>query len=228
LLSNLPSGGQCWITHPNGTDLFLATVVGGVVVEQSVIPIPSFAVAPPSGVSHFCHASGRIWACAGKKLIYSDPFQYDWFRTPNFKSFSEDLIMVAPVNSGLFINSRETTWFLDGTDPAKMTLKRVGDGAIPGTLTYALARGSHLETARTLFEMPTAFWMSKHGFIGGSNTGYLMYLTKQRLHISPRTQGAALYQVGDGTQQVIMAMSGSQSNGGDSELSSIFDMGTLV
>ena len=32
-LNNLPASGQCWVTHPNGTDFFLANVSGGVLVR---------------------------------------------------------------------------------------------------------------------------------------------------------------------------------------------------
>jgi hypothetical protein len=233
-LDNLPTGGQCWITHPNGTDLFLATVVGGVVTGQSpkITPLPSFAVRAPAGLSHFCQAFGRMWGCAGRNLIYSDPFQYDWFRTPNFKPFQEDLIMVAPVKDGLFVNSKSSTWFLDGTEPSKMVLKRIGDGAIPGTLVVAEMPGAVVgggyEMSRRLSQVPSPVWIGPHGYVVGTQTGHLVHLTESRLRMSVRSQGSGLFRVKEGVPQIITVMSGQPANGGDPVLSSIIDLGALT
>ena len=233
-LTNLPSGGQCWITHPNGTDLFLATVVGGVItgLAPKITPLPSFAVRPPAGVSHFAQAFGRIWGCAGRNLIYSDPFQYDWFRTPNFKSFLEDIIMVAPVKDGLFINSKTSTWFLDGTEPAKMTLKNIGDGAVPGTLVVAEMPGAVVgggyEMSRRLSQVPSPVWIGPHGYVVGTQTGHLVHLTESRLRMSVRSKGSGIFRVKDGVPQIIVAMSGQPANGGDPVLSNIIDLGALI
>jgi hypothetical protein len=211
-VDNLPTGGQCWVTHPNGTDLFLANVVSGVITAPTVVPLPTFQVAPPSGISYFAQAFGRIWACKGKKLIYSDPFQYEWFRTPNFKSFLEDLIMVAPVTDGLFVNSKDSTWFLDGTDPAKMALKRIGDGAAPGTLVTAELPGAVVgggyEMSRRLSQIPSPVWIGKHGVVIGTQTGHLVHLTESRLRMSIRSQGGSLFRVKKGVPQIITVLSG--------------------
>jgi hypothetical protein len=213
-LNNLPTGGQCWVTHPNGTDLFLANVVGGVITAPTVVPLPTFQVAPPSGMSHFAQAHGRLWACKGKKLIYSDPFQYEWFRTQNFKPFLEDLIMVAPVNDGLYVNSKDSTWFLDGTDPAKMALKRVGGGAVPGTLAYAYMPASLAGGAVTsakfadMAKMPSPVWVGQHGYIVGTQGGNLILLTDGHLRMSIRSQGGSLFRVKKGVPQIITVLSG--------------------
>jgi hypothetical protein len=233
-LDNLPAGGQCWITHPNGTDLFLAPVVGGVVTGQApkITPLPTFAVAPPSGLSHFAQAFGRMWGCKGRKLIYSDPFMYDWFRTPNYKPFPEEIFMVAPVTDGLFVNSRGSTWFLDGTDPAKMVLKRIGDGAVPGTLVYAEMPGAVVgggyEMSRRLSQLPSPVWIGAHGYVIGTQTGHLVHLTESRLRMSVRSRGAGFFRVKDGVPQIITAMSGNQSNGGDPKLSEIIELGAII
>lgn len=232
-LDNLPTGGQCWITHPNGTDLFLANTAYGIVTGQApkITPLPTFAVAPPSGLSHFAQAFGRIWGCKGKNLIYSDPFMYEWFRTPNYKPFPEEIFMVAPVTDGLFVNSKKSTWFLDGTDPAKMVLKRIGDGAVLGTLVYAEMPGAIVgggyEMSRRLSQLPSPVWIGAHGYVVGTQTGHLVHLTESRLRMSVRAKGSGLFRVKEGVPQIIMAMSGTQSNGGDPALSSIIELGAI-
>jgi hypothetical protein len=233
LLNNSPTGGQCWITHPNGNKLFLAQVIGGVVTGQvpQAIPLSSFTVAPPPGLSDFCHAFGRIWGCAGKKLVYSDPFQYEWFREANFIPFLEDLVIVAPVTDGLFVNSRNSTWFLDGTTPEKMTLRRIGDGAVPGSMVVAQMPGSVVgggyEISRRLSAMPSPVWMSRNGVVVGTHTGHLVHLTEARLRITPRDQGAALYRVREGRPQIIISMSGAPFTEPDPEIEGINSLGSL-
>lgn len=232
-LHNLPQGGQCWITHPNGTKLLLANVVSDVVTGQvpKAVPLPSHTVAPPPGLSDFCQAFGRIWGCAEKKLVYSDPFQYEWFRTANFKPFLEDLVMVAPVTDGLFVNSLNSTWFLEGTEPVKMSLRRIGDGAVPGSMVVAQMPGSVVgggyEISRRLSAMPSPIWMSKNGLVVGTHTGHLVHLTEARLRIVPRTQGASLYRVNDGRPQIIMSMTGASVTQEDPEIGKVRRDGQL-
>jgi hypothetical protein len=211
-INNLPTDGQCWITHPNGVDLYLASMTGKFIVAPTAVPLPSYQVAPPSGISYFAPAFGRMWACVGKNLIFSDPFQFEWFRTPNFKPFIEDLVMVAPVTDGLFVSSKDSTWFLDGTEPGKMVLKRIGDGAVPGTLVYAELPGAIVgggyEMSRRLSQIPAPVWIGKHGVVIGTQTGHLVHLTESRLRMSIRSQGGSLFRVKKGVPQIITVLSG--------------------
>ena len=216
LLRNLPTGALCWITHPNGEKLFLAPLSGGVVSGQSpyMSPLPSFMVQPPPGFMHFIYAFGRIWGALGKKIYYSDPYQYEWFRPANFLPFLEDIVLVAPTTGGLFANSRKNTWYLEGTDPVKMDARRVGNGACAGTLTMVQVAANIAGGAQTsdifaqLSKMPTPVWMSSTGFVVGSHGGNLTYLTENRLNMQPRRLGASLYRLLNGIPQIITSLHG--------------------
>jgi hypothetical protein len=233
-LSGMATDAQCWITHPNGKDLCLATVASGMVtgLAPKITWLPTFDVKPPSGISHFVQAFGRIWACKGKNLIYSDPFQYGWFRSQNFKPFPEEVFMVAAVKDGLFVNSKSHTWFLDGTEPAKMVLKDIGDGAVQGTLVIAEMPGAVVgggyEMSRRLSQVPSPVWVGPHGVVVGTQTGHLVHLTESRLRMSVREKGGGLFRVKEGIPQIIITMSGQQRNGGDPALSSILELGALT
>ena len=233
LLGNLPTGALCWITQPNGKELFLAFVSGGVVSGQSpwMKPLPSFMVQPPPGFMHFIYTFGRIWGALGKKVYYSDPHQYEWFRPANFLPFLEDIVLVAPTTGGLFVNSRKNTWYLDGTDPVKMDARRVGNGAAPGTLTMVQVAANIAGGAQTsdifaqLSKMPTPVWMSPTGFVVGSHGGNLTYLTENRMNIQARAQGASLYRIADGIPQVISSLFGLKE--GVDHLSRFFEEGRI-
>src|SRR5208337_224949 len=84
-LNNLPAGASVWMTQPNGKDLFSAPVSSGVIsgIAPDLQPLPSFMVQPPPGFSHLVYALGRIWGIRGRRLYYSDPGLFDWFRPKN-------------------------------------------------------------------------------------------------------------------------------------------------
>lgn len=241
LLSNLPTGALCWITQPNGKELFLAPISGGAISVQSpeFHLLPSFMAQPPPGFTHFIYAFGRIWGARGKMVYYSEPHQYEWFRPRGFYPFLEDIVLLAPTTGGIYVSSLANTWFLQGddssksgNDPGKMTVRRVGNGAIPGTLTMVQVPANIAGGAMTndlfgqLSKMPTPVWMSPTGFVVGTHGGNLTYLTENRLKIQLRTQGAGLYRVQDGIPQVIISLYGDSWNP-DEALLRIFEEGKL-
>jgi len=233
-LNNLVPGYQCWITHAGGGKLFLAEVAGEVIISQApqVKPLPTFMVTPPPCFTHFRQAFGRVWGCAGKHLYYSEPFQYEWFKAGNFIPFLEDLVMAAPVTNGLFVNSRTSTWFLEGTNPGEMSLRRIGGGAVPGTLVSAQLPGAVVgggyEISRRSSQLPSPVWMSRNGLVVGTHTGHLVHLTEARLRINPRNQGAGFYQVKDGIPRVTTSLRGLPAKDEpDGDLRMIFHNGRL-
>ena len=226
-LNNLPAGALCWMTHPNGKDLFLALVSGGMVNSQSpwLKPLPSFMVQPPPGFRHFVFAFGRIWGARGNKVYYSDPFQPTWFRPKNFLAFTEEIVLIAPAMEGLFVNSRTSTWSMEGRDPAAMKQTRVGNGAIPGTLCMAEAEAGHFTISRPVSFPPTPNWMNSEGFMIGSHSGHLLTKTKFRLQINPRAYGSSLFRNINGISQVVTSLFGPP--GGVTELEEIFARGRM-
>lgn len=231
-LLNMPPGAIAWVTHPNGGELFLAVVSAGVISSASprLQPLPTFATGPPPGFSHFIFEHGRIWGARAKQLLFSDPNQYELFRDGNYLPFIEDLVLLAPVTGGLFANSLTSTWFLDGTDPDKMKMERVGDGAIPGSLTMAQMSGPSVgggyEISRKLTQMPSPVWMTKQGIVVGTHTGHVVHLTESKVRVNSRTRGAGLYRVQNGIPQVLMSLYG-ESWGVDETLLRIFEENKL-
>lgn len=245
-LVNLPSNGQCWITHPNGQQLLLAEVSSGVIQGQVPTgePLPSFMMHPPPKFSDFCFTFGRIWGIRDNRLYYSYPHFPEWFRSSDYWPFLDPLVMIAPANDGIYVSSRESTWYLDGRNPggsdvsrltkATMEVGRVGDGAIPGTRAFplipaVLAGGSATSQAfATMSEMPTPIMMSPTGFAVGTHTGHITSLTSHRLRITPREQGASLFQVKEGVPQLITVLYGQPvKDEPDEEMVAIFDQGTI-
>jgi hypothetical protein len=228
-LKNRPSGALCWVTQPHGRQLLLAPLTGEVVTGQAPLlqPLPTFAVQPPPGFSHFIFAFGRVWGARGKKILYSDPHQPEWFRTASYLPFLEDLVLLAPVTGGIFANSLNRTWFLEGTDPAKMNLRTVGDGAVPGTMVMAQVEGGGYEISRKLAQLPSPVWMSPRGIVVGTHSGHVVHLTEARLRLNPRPFGAGLYRVQDGIPQVLVSLYG-QVQEEDLDTLRLFEEGKII
>jgi hypothetical protein len=231
-LLNFPEGGECWITHPNGKALYRAIVDGGVIQghHPQAEPLLPLSVTPPPNFEDFAFAFGRMWGAKNNRVHYSMPGYPDWFRQGDYRLFLQPIVMVAPVNNGIFVHSRASSWYLQGTDPGKMELSRVGDGAIPGTLTYAhmpasLAGGAATSANfATMSQMPSPIWMSQAGFVVGTHSGHLTSLTDHRLRLRPRFEGASLFRVKSGVPQIVTTLYGpptTEIEDGD-ELSPIF------
>jgi len=235
-LLNLPENGQCWITQQNGKKLLRAEVEGGVIQGQipAADPLLSLSMEPPPNFEDFCFMFGRIWGIKNNRLHYSFPGFPEWFRQGDYRMFMQPLVMVAPANGGIYVHSRNSSWFLNGTDPAKMELSRVGEGAIPGTLTFAqlpasLAGGAATPANfATMSQLPTPIWMAPTGFVVGTHTGHLTNLTDHRLRFRPRDQGASLFQVKDGIPHIVTTLYGPPAVGvEDDNLNLIFERGSI-
>jgi hypothetical protein len=205
---NLPPGALCWITQPNGGELCLAILDSDGVIRKRhpyVQPLPTLDEAPPPPFAHFAWGNGRIWGAYKNKVYYSAPFRYENY--PHlYLPFAEEVIMVAPVTDGIYVNSIKSTWWLNRTSPDKMVSHRIGDGAIPGTLVYAQVR--QREIAGNVVSEPLPVWIDGKGIVIGTNIGHIMHMTDHRLQMDPFSEGAAFYRMTKGRPQTIFSLFG--------------------
>jgi hypothetical protein len=236
-LNNLEADFLCWITQVNGGPLFGATVNSSNQITSQVPtfnPLRSLNIIPPPPFTHFTFDHGRFWGVQGKNLYLSEPNEYGdfgWF-SRKYIPFLEDLVLVASYTEGLYVNSLNNTWVLRGTDPEKMKIEKVGEGAIPGTLCLAqtpakLAGGAVPTQEFAEFSMmPTPMWRSKKGFVIGTHGGHLIRITERRLRLSDRQKGASLWRWIRGVPQVVTTTWGTTPNP-DREAEAIFQKGKL-
>ena len=211
-----------WMTQPGGGSFFLPQVDGTVISElPTAQPLKSFGVIPPPRMVALHSAFGRVWGAAGNVMYYSDPFQPSWFKPENTFTFPEDIILIASVENGLFVSSQKTTWFMPGTIPEKMGLNKTGLGAIPGTLTYVSIEGGGYDISKNLSQQIAPAWMSPTGLVIGSQTGHLIYWTKDKLRITVFDSGATLFRFKGGKPQAISSLFGTK-------ISSAPDVDTVI
>jgi hypothetical protein len=183
------------------------------------IPLDTFGAEPAPRFTHFCFKFGRMWGCLGKYVYYSEPHSYEVFRRR--LPFLEDLVMIAPVSDGLFVSSLKSTWFLAGHDPGKMNVNQIGDGAVPGTLTFHQVEGGGYEIRNKLPQLPCPIWMGPRGVVVGTQNGHMVHLTEARLKVVSRQSGAALSFTRNGISQLLFTLWGASSQE-DSDLEFIF------
>lgn len=222
-----PEDVWCWITQPNGGDFYLAPVNEDHTITEPYYtqPLPTFNVIPPPPFRDLTAVSGRIWGCHGKTLFYSHEFRYEDFSVFNTIPFDEELVLLAPISDGIFVCSRNTTWLLKGHDPAKMSIDVVGEGAIPGTLTYALLESGGYEISRKWSQKPTPIWADRNGLVAGSATGHLVHLTKNRLRFWPMSKGAAVSCLREGRPLILVTLSGTPAAPPDADTQQIIRHG---
>jgi hypothetical protein len=116
---------------------------------------------------------------------------------------------------------------MDGTEPTKMRVGKIGDGAIPDTLVYSMIQGAGYEISKELSQVESPLWMSKDGIVVGTQTGKLVHVTERTIRINPLESGATLQRDVDGRSQVLITLRGAPLSKTDRELSRIFEDGKI-
>jgi len=229
-LLNQPTDALFWLSLPDGDrPLYLVTPTSGEVTEPYYAkPLPTLGVTEVPFLKNLIFAHGRIFGTEAGNLRFSEEFQYEWFKEANTEPFYEDLVLVAPYENGLYVHSLTTSWAIEGTNPLEWKIKTIGEGAVPGTLIYALPGDMGNEISKTFSKLPSPVWMGSRGVVVGTNNGNLVHMTENQLKINPRNQGAALYRRVNGYPQILMSLRGANTKPAeDTTLQTIFADGKL-
>lgn len=227
-LLSRPPNTLVWTTDKDGHVFTLSGDVDTIVEPPSIEPLPSFMCSPPPNLNCLAHAFGRVWGADGASLVYSEPFQPGWFKpTSNSFTFDSPITLVAPVSTGIFIGMEESTIFLSGTEPTKMSQVRAGAGSVRGTLAYCNnlpELGDVLGTPEKGY-VDVPVWRTNEGIVAGNITGRLFNLTKHKINMGSPISGASLYRQKDGKFQFLT--SSLLSNGGDVQTTETLNNGLI-
>ena len=134
---------------------------------------------PPIG-THLATFHGRMFVAEGKVLWWSEPFNFDIYnKAESFIQFFDDIIMIQPVDGGIFVSTDKKTYFLGGADPRDFTLIEVAQ--------YPAAEWSNtvekVDAAELGFQGGglCAVWASREGAILGFPTGQIVNLNKNKV-----------------------------------------------
>lgn len=204
-----------WMTDTNGGEYYLVgntTSISSITSVYNAIPLPSINVIPPPKMTCLHLFAGRIWGCVKKTLYYSEAGIYEWFKNANSFEFSEDIIGLSSIDSGLYVRSKNSDWFLAGTNPLQMQVNRIGNGSVEGAIVYT-------KSSETGEQIP--IWIGRRGLMLGGRQS----VTENKLDIPFVDGGAGLSLKQNGINQVLFTLKVSKNMATD--LDDIFEENRL-
>ena len=195
-LPNKPAGAIVWVTDPDGSTFYRAAEYGSQVQSiNTVEPLPTFLCGPPNPMRFIRQAFGRMWGVIDNRLVYSEPYRYDLYKSTNEFSFPEEIRMTAFVDGGIFVGFENSTIFLPGTEPSAMREVHVGGGVAKNILAYC----NNVPDLGN--KVP--IWVSKDGLVAGSHGGALVNITAGRVQFPAGQEGAAVSRTVNGQDQFL-------------------------
>jgi hypothetical protein len=157
---------------------------------------------PPSGSCLALHR-GRIYIAVGEHLFATSALSYEHCDLRDYRAIDgSQILLLAAVDSGLFVGTRNAIWFLAGSSLAEQTLVRRLDGPpIPGSLVTGDV-GDILGNEQMAGQHGVLF-ATGQGIVLGLPDGSLVNLTVDTYALPPATRGAALLRSGLAHQYVL-------------------------
>ena len=134
--------------------------------------------APPIG-THLAVFQGRMFISEGSILWWSESFNFDLYnKAESFVRFHDDIIMIQPVDGGIFVSTEKSIYFLGGSVPKEFTFNEVAQfPAIEWSNTVEKVDATDIGLEGGL----SALWASKEGAIIGFPTGQIFNLNKNKV-----------------------------------------------
>lgn len=196
LLLNKSSGAVVWMTDPDGSIFYRAAdSLDYIPSIDTLEPLPTFLCGPPSPMRFIRRAFGRMWGAIDSTLRYSEPYRYDLFKSTNMFSFSQEILLIAFVDGGIFVGFEDRTIFLPGTEPSAMREVHIGAGVARNILAYC---NNVPDLGNNV-----PIWVSKDGLVAGSHSGALVKITKGRVQFPAGQEGAAVSRPVNGQDQFL-------------------------
>jgi hypothetical protein len=150
---------------------------------------------PPSGQA-LALFKGRIYIASGEILFATTALSYEHCDLRDYRAIDGSrILLLAPVEGGLFVGTEQAIWFLGGASFADNALVRKLDGPpIPGTLVSG-DLGDILGNEQMAGQRAVMFTTSQ-GVVLGLPDGSLMNLTVDTYRLPKATVGAAMLRTG--------------------------------
>jgi hypothetical protein len=161
----------------------------------------------PPVASILAYYNGRIYLAQGPNLWCTELYLYNYVdKTRNFAQFEDDITMIGVVTDGMYIGTKQATWFLGG-ESFPMKRKSVLDsGPVKGSMVYIPSElgnptppGPDADTPQ---EVAIAF-MTSRGYCVGKDSGNAFNLTEDKFFFPSAARSAALFRRQDGVNQYI-------------------------
>lgn len=173
--------------------LVLATTSGAPVADRYEAPMPAGSI-----VREY---HGRLLTVVGPVMYLSMPYAYGIYHpTQNFIVLDGPITLCEPTETGVFLATAHNTWFADGPDIAKATLKSVAPyGAIPNS-------SAQEPNSQELW------WFTPRGAVR-SNGGELELKQDDNIAFGAAHNGASMFREANGLAQFVTVVSDVEPSG---------------
>ena len=204
VLPNIPDNATAWVSDPDSVlPVFYRAGEVDHITELPDNPEPLHTIwgSPPLPMTCIAWAFGRLWGFRGNKLFYSEPYQPELFKlAESCFDFDSPGGMIADTAGGLFVGTKDATYFFAGKTPEEMVQVEVAPGVVPGTLCYASEMGDLGRRVPVWIGRKTG--TTEGGVFAGAMDGQVVNLLKEKVSITPdQAQGASIFRVRDGKTQ---------------------------
>lgn len=169
-------------------------------------PLDSLLATKPLPGQCLVAHKGRLWCASGSVVWFTSEKSPHWlFPDHGYFYFEAPVTMLAAAEDGLYVGTANSVYFLQGSDPAKMTQRPVAaEGAArysPTTLPYDLFLGPGSFPTRQC-----AWWTVNGQLAIGKPGGIVLYPTQDRFSAGAVTTGVLAYRDYAGLRQLVAAL----------------------
>lgn len=204
---DVPDGGAITVDAPGMKAIYVSAQNGDVLFRAATTPDRPVTIAvmpeqraqcqtlglvamPPGNL--LAWYNGRLLVASGSYLLYSEVYAPSLHNPARgYIPFDAGITMVAPCLDGVYVGTRDSTYWLAGPDIEAAQLVRV--------LPYGAAFGSC--AARP--ERNEVWWYSARGMVVGTPGGNVKNIQEENISVPEATRAATLFQERDGTQRFI-------------------------
>lgn len=161
--------------------------------------------------------NGRLFVATGNVIWFSEPFAYDLCNIDsNYIMLDSEICVMGAVNDGLWIATKNQTYFAQADTPPFRFIDKSNYGAIKGTqcrvpLEYILDSMSRLQ--RHGMTDSAYMWASSEGIYLGMDGGHFKNLTKDYFASPDHPSGSSLFRQERGINQFICSIKSNQETG---------------
>ena len=195
-----------YVTEPNGTVLYYtSTSAENTLVTQTPMthdPLQTMNLTgPPEGAYMVQAYRGRLLVCAGSALYWSQPLTYHLFNLAvDVQMFASPPVMIAPLNTGFYIATEDTVYWVAGDDPSEWTLTQVDTPRVT-TTEPLIIQGAKIPALES--EDLVALWVTSDGLVAGREGGRTVLLTREMLAIDPHEGGSLVHREHKGISHIL-------------------------
>ncbi len=209
---------RIYITHSNGTAFYLALQVPNILAEfvysgnsqELTYPLHTQHLSPPPAGSIIEYYSGHIFIAVDDVLYYSKPYGYELFDLEQYIQFEKPITMVASVQDGLWIGTKNEIVFLHGQVPEQFSRSFIASyGVVIGTDVKVSANNTSINKDNNYGN--GIYFLSEKGVCFVFNNGWIVNVTEGRYSFNVSTQGVGTLIERNGIVQYICTLFGAEN-----------------